>query len=479
VSITNVETGVTRQIQAEADGSYSFSKLPPGRYRLVSGGVTKEASVAIGSGTEVVLDDTTRVEIVGSRVRTLIDTSSVESNTVFTQDQVRALPVARNVDAVALLAPGTVRGDDFKGAGDAIRLPSFGGASIAENGYYINGLDVTNIRNFLGYAQLPYDAVGQQQLKTGGYGAEYGRSLGGVVSIVTKRGTNEWKGGASIYYEPNWLRMPGSDVADKEPERAGLPYQFNSADRSDFRSLVAYGGGPIIKDKLFIFGAVEQHDDWESVFNQSNSYQRQNKKPNAMVKLDWSLTDNHQLEFTAIENKKKYTYLDYTSVTDYSPTHDGKAARSTAREGGNVFIGKYTGYLTDDLTVSALVGKVNDKRRKFTGARTLGEDCPVVLEVDTSEIGCWIGPFPGNGAKDTAAPDDEDKRSSFRLDVEYTLGKHTIKGGIDNQVFDSSEAGGSSYTGGAYYRYFVVPTNGRINGVDGFTQARSTCVAGC
>jgi hypothetical protein len=130
-----------------------------------------------------------------NRGRSIIDVRSVESNTVFTQEQIRNLPVARDVNSVALLAPGVVKGDAGLGAGG---IPSFGGASVAENGYYINGFDVTNIRNFLSYADLPFDAIGEQQIKTGGYGVEYGRSLGGVISLSTKRGTNEWKGGTSV-----------------------------------------------------------------------------------------------------------------------------------------------------------------------------------------------------------------------------------------------------------------------------------------
>lgn len=467
VTIVAVDTGTKREIKADADGSFNFSKLPPGRYRVTSGGITREVNVAIGSGSEVVLEgDAQRIEISGSRIRSGIDVTSVESNTVFTQEEIRALPVARSIDAVALLAPGTVKGDNF---GRDLTLPSFAGASVAENGYYINGLDVTNIRTFLSYADLPFDAIAQQQIKSGGYGAEYGRSLGGVVSLVTKRGTNEWKGGAAFYWEPKGLRAKGSDVMDKEPERAGLPYVFNSADKVDLKSYVLYGGGPIIKDRLFVFGMVEAVDNTRQLFNQSASEKRKRSNPNGLLKIDWSITDSHLVEFTAITSKRKYSYTDYDSATPYSTSHDGVGKESKSDEGGNVYIAKYTGYLTDDLTVSALVGRVNDKRALFTGARTEGLDCPVVLDLDVSEIGCWAGPFPGVGAPDPAAPRDEDKRKSFRFDVEYALGKHTLKAGIDNQTFTSSEAGGSSYTGGAYYRYFLVGANGSINGVSGFT----------
>lgn len=471
VSITSVDTGLTRQIKAEADGSFNIGKLPPGRYRITSGNVTREVNVAIGSGTEVVLEELQRVEVTGSR--SVIDVSSAESNSVFTQEQIRALPVQRSVDAVALLAPGTVKGDNFAGAGLELTLPSFGGASIAENGYYINGLDVTNIRNFLSYADLPFDAIAQQQVKTGGYGAEYGRSLGGVVSLVTKKGTNEWKGGAAFYWEPRGLREKGRDVMDKEPDRAGLPYVFNSADRQDNKTVTVYGGGPIIKDRLFVFGLLEGVHNTRDYFDQSGSYRRTNKQPNGLIKLDWQLTPDHLIEYTGISNKKKRTVTDYTNAADgsqdYSTQHNTFGGVSSESGGGYVNILKYTGYLTDNLTVSALAGTVTDKRIKTTGYRTQAENCPVVLDVNLAEIGCWIGPFPGLGSPDPAAPPDEDKRKSFRLDVEYTLGKHTIKAGIDNQVFDSGEAGGSSYSGGHYYRYFTVPANGQINGVGGFT----------
>lgn len=471
VTITAVDTGVSRQIKADADGTFNFSKLPPGRYKVTSGAVTREVSVAIGSGSSVDFEDSQRIEVTGSRIRAGIDTSSVESNSVFTQEAIRALPVQRSVDAVALLAPGTVKGDDF---GDDLTLPSFGGASIAENGYYINGLDVTNIRNFLSYAELPFDAISQQQVKTGGYGAEYGRSLGGVVSIATKRGTNEWKGGGAIYWEPKSLRSKGRDVLDKEPERLPpntpypYPFVFNSADELESRSLVVYGGGPLIKDKLFVFASLEAPNDTRSTFDQSSSEKRKNSQANGLLKIDWAITDSHLMEFTAITNKTKYTYDDFTSATAYSSSHDGAGDRSEADGGGNVYIAKYTGYLTDDLTVSALVGRVNDKRLKFTGARQEGLDCPVVLENDFSEVGCWTGPWPGVGAPDAAAPRDEDKRNSVRFDLEYALGKHTIRAGIDNQAFESSEAGGSSYTGGAYWLYRVVGANGEINGQPGF-----------
>jgi hypothetical protein len=471
VILVNVETGQSRQITSDSDGTFSFARVPPGRYRVTSGGITREVNVGIGSGTQVSLlaADSQRIEVTGSRVRSSIDVSSVESNTVFSQEEIQRLPVARNVNSVALLAPGTVQGDknlgsDRVGESGNSNLASFGGASVAENGYYINGFDVTNIRNFLSYADIPFDAIAQQQIKTGGYGAEFGRSLGGVISLVTKSGTNEWKGGGAVYLAPAAFRAGGKNVADLEPEGAGTYQVFRSEDTEGGLSVNVFAGGPIIKDKLFVFGLIEAKQLTDTDYGQTLATKTKAGRPNGLLKIDWSITDNHRIEFTGIQNKQEERVTDYTNAQQYSTTLDGVGRESTITAGGNVLTAKYTGYLTDRLTVSALVGRVEDKRRKTTGARNEGLDCPPILEVDGSEaLGCWSPPFPGALTRTPGEPDDIDTRKAARFDVEYALDNHTIRAGIDAQQFSSSEAG-TGYATGYYWRYFV-STNGTVNGV--------------
>lgn len=486
VSIVNLETGARRSITADASGQYTFSKLTPGRYSVESEGRVQEAFVALGSGTRLNFDtvELERIEVAGRRIRSAIDVNSVESNSVFTSEQIAALPVSRNVNAVAFLAPGVVQGDD--GLGDG-RLPSFAGASVGENGYYINGFDVTNIRNFLSYANLPFDAISQQQVKSGGYGAEYGRSLGGVISLLTKRGTNEWKGGVSLYLSPEALRESGKNVENLDPTTAEPNSKkpaytmFSQASRSNLFNGNVYLGGPVIKDRLFVFGMVEgRHDVNESFGAYRSTETVSNRKPNGMIKVDFMPSDNHHFEYTGISNKQEVDITDFhradATVADkasnwYLTSHSGTAKSSQQTAGGSVHIGKYTGYLTDSLTVSAMAGRVEYQQPQMFGARLNGGDCPTVYEVGaTVALGCWNGIFPGAPGRDpNAPPTDEDIRKAWRLDLEYTLGNHTLRAGVDNQTFLSSEAGGSSYSGGAYWRYYVVPSTGKINGVGGFT----------
>ncbi|MCI4568677.1 TonB-dependent receptor [Lysobacter sp. CFH 32150] len=463
VTILNSDTGTTRTVTADESGRFSFSQLSPGRYKVTSEGGSRDVQVKVGTGTSVdfgaaALDTVT---VVGTGAINPIDVSSVESSTVFTQEQIRALPVGRNVNEVALLAPGTVRGDSGIGSGN---LASFGGASVAENGYYINGFDVTDLRKLISYADMPFDAIGEQQVKTGGYGAEYGRSLGGVVSLVTKRGTNEWKGGVSVYWEPDGLRAAGNDVRDRDPDpdSNGIYTRFVSANETDNLSANIYAGGPIIKDRLFVFGLLEGVRNEDNTYGQNESSKTTDREPNGMLKLDWNITDNHIVELTGIRNKVKTETLTYTSNTPFSTTHDGPAKVSGFESGGEVYIGKYTGYLTDNLTVSAQYGKVENLTGKSTGGDTAAALCPAVYDYPgLTYLGCWdtnhftvVDPF---------APDNHDTRKAGRLDIEWQVGDHKLRAGYDTEKFTSSNAG-TTYSGGEYFRYFTAPASGVVNG---------------
>ena len=90
------------------------------------------------------------VEIVGSRIVRGVDVSSTESATNITREELVRLPVERDASSVALLSPGLIKGDGDLGG------ISFGGSSVAENTFYINGLNVTDFYNRIGFSEVPF-----------------------------------------------------------------------------------------------------------------------------------------------------------------------------------------------------------------------------------------------------------------------------------------------------------------------------------
>lgn len=471
VTIENLNTGTSRTITSDGNGRYTFGQLPTGRYRVSADGTSREVTVQVGTGTNVDLlaAELETIQITGSMGNS-IDVSSVESSSVYTAEQLEKLPVARDVSAVALLAPGTVRGDTGFGLDQSgfsrAPLASFGGASVAENGYYINGFDVTNVRDFMTYASLPFGAIGEQQVKTGGYGAEFGRSLGGVINLVTKRGTNEWKFGGAVHYSPDWGSASGRDVENLDTgEGAAEFYQYRSANDSNTATAEIYGGGALIEDKLFMFALLETPYEQQDRYDREDSMSRKNTQPRGMVKLDWNITDNHLLEFTGISHRQKFTDVAYTNPDheEFTGEHGDRGLESETERGGEVYIARYTGYLTDTFTLSALGGYLNYVNDYRTPESWPGAECPRVWDSranpnETVYRGCWDITQPVSLRTPGFGP-DEDSRTSFRLDADWLLGDHLVRFGYDRAEFTSAAAG-TNFIGpnGLYYRYYNTDT---------------------
>ncbi|MEZ2419068.1 carboxypeptidase regulatory-like domain-containing protein [Luteibacter sp. RCC_6_2] len=487
VHLQNLDTGLTRDVGVDADGRYRASSLPVGRYKVTveRGGQTVETrndvQVALGGGVDVSFAGSATtteaqnlegVQVTGNALPA-IDVSSVDSRTVLTSQQLQKIPLARDVTAAALLAPGVVAGDARYG-----NVASFGGASASENQYYINGYSVTNALTGLGFTSLPFDAIDQQQIYTGGYGAEYGRSTGGVINIVTKRGGNEWKGGVGLYVTPQGLRQTPRSIYRED----GTLWQDRKRNKSTDVQYTGYVSGPLIKDKLFLFAAGDftrsDSRNTSSITAPQRTYQ-ESKATKWLAKVDWNITDNHLLEITGLGDKSNversvYAY-DYNvgARGGYIGTDNLKNfdAAAGSAPGGDVYIGKYTGYITDDLTINALYGHTKTVHERNLNYAS-NPNCPWILDnrgLSERITGCGLvnGTVLGEGAKD--------KTHGWRLDVEYVIGDHDLRAGVDNQTLESFS--GNIYEGG--YRWIYgpagdIPSRGIVAppGVDYFAQKR-------
>jgi len=474
VHIENTGSGQKRDITVDSGGRYRAASLPIGIYKvtLIKNGATvatrDNVQTQISQGTDVSFateastanaQNLSAVQVVGNALPS-IDVSSVDSRAVITADQLSKLPIARtSISSVALLAPGTTQA--ARGYGNAL---SFGGSSASENAYYINGFSVTNPLTGVSSRQLPYDAIDQEQVLIGGYGAEYGRSTGGVINVVSKRGTNEWKGDIQVLWSPEELAQSPRNVF----RRDGSLYQKGNAFAPTDNNNLQYSGsigGALIKDKLFFFGAADMIHSSDTFYTPTagaaptNTTQNDsNKITRWLTKFDWNITDSNILEFTGIGDTETtdasiYNYNNTTGATgsylghQYTKNYNGTQTNGTP--GGNVYVGHYTGYITDDLTINAMYGKSNSKHEQDVTSSSGGAACPAIT--DTRAISA-TNPAPSCqfGSTSTLLPGSKDSTTGWSFNVEYRLGSHDLRAGMDNYqlraTWGSSPIGGTGYT---------------------------------
>lgn len=508
VVVENLDSGLTRTIPVDADGRYRLTSLPNGRYKVTLQkdgqpvAVRENVTVSIASGTDVSFnnasgtpnDGTTTlgaVTVVGASVPT-IDVSQTDTRTVLTADQLSKIAIGRNIADVAMLAPSVVRNDSYSANGATV--PSFGGSASSENAYFINGYNVTNPLSSVGFSSLPFDAISEQQILTGGYGAEFGRSTGGVINVVTKRGTNEWKGGIytfwtpegsraaprDIYYEDTgfyptstpdgyspWIKNPNGtprtiSSLPIDQKTDGTLSQYRDRNLTWSTLVGAYVSGPLIKDRLFVYANVEEErregtavaSTRVSTGATANQGWQENKfqNPNWAVKVDWNITDDHIVEFTGIQDRNKSDSSRY--AFNYNDLTHGstRTAHLTTDNTARLYVAKYTGYLTDNLTVSALYGQQKITHNDITEG--VDPNCPQIVAAAanraagiTYPAGCQI-----STRTDYPVTQPEEKTDGWRLDVTYQLGDHELRVGYERQNAEAAVhnqmAGGVRWTYG-------------------------------
>ena len=205
----------------------------------------------------------------------------------------------------------------------------------------------TDFRNFLGASAVPFQLYDQLEIKSGGYQAEFGRSTGGVVNAVTRSGTNEWHYGFNIFYSPDELREDSPDTyaqANRFDQRMTL--------ESDF-----WVSGPIIEDRVFIYGLYSPRlIEAINITEAGREEVDRTDDPFFGFRLDVNLFEGHTFAWTSFSDDR--TTVREASDLTFSADGSEIASRNPVGqtsflEGGDVNILRYSGALTDWLTVSA------------------------------------------------------------------------------------------------------------------------------
>jgi Carboxypeptidase regulatory-like domain/TonB-dependent Receptor Plug Domain/TonB dependent receptor len=254
VEVKNVETNLTRSLVTDEDGRFTFLQLRPGRYTLT---VSKQGYATLAQeefqltvGQTASLDLTMKVSQVAETVSVsavqTVDVAAAQTTTTIEEKTVANLPVlGRKFEDLLTLTPNVsiVQGPDGDEINFAGQRGVFNNISL-DGGDYNNGFFGEQAGGQRAAIDIPLDAVKEFQVVATGATAEFGRTAGGVVNVITKSGTNEFHGSAFHFQRLEAL------TADTSDGRSLTDFH-----REQFGGTV---GGPIRRDKAFFFVAFEQ-----------------------------------------------------------------------------------------------------------------------------------------------------------------------------------------------------------------------------
>ena len=445
VTATSLDTGLTRSVATENDGTYVITLLPPGRYRVdaelagLGRSSVPSANVLLGNSTKVDVKLAPQVAetITVTAAAPVVDVTRTGTAVSVTNQQIESLPIlGRDFRSLASLTPGVV--DAFGG-----RITANGARGIATD-YNIDG--ATSNNDFFGEntggTRAPFTfsqaAIKEFQVIRSQYNAEYGRGVGAQINAITKSGTNDLNGEV-FYFKRNreWassrpLTLPnGQTVVDS----------FRAKDSAQPGFAL---GGPIVRDKLFYFAnfdgqrqklpiSITDVRQVPAFLALSPMLQQQFlSKVQALVGHDYgnellyNQTFNQNTYLGKIDanvgSKNHFSLRDnYTKFTNgNNQTLGNLSNQGTENDKFNQLVGQAETIVTSNLFNQALVQYSKDERPIN----------PVSRGPEIQVSGITSGAI-FLGQNDFLPNNTIEKKTQLKDTVQYLFGQHTLKGGAE------------------------------------------------
>ena len=268
LTVTRVDTGLSRTASTNHSGRYKFPLLPPGDYEFkaeLPGFATQILSgIRITVGQSATLDilmgiaETTEEVMVRSAAAIIERERTVQASTL-TQVEISNLPInGRQFLDFALLTPGVTDRNSLV-TESAVQAPdsglSFGGQDGRSNHVMIDGVDNMDPISNAVRSTLSQEAVQEFQINRNTFSAEFGRARGGLINIVSKSGTNSFHGSGFFFWRDDRFDATNTFATSSPRDPTFERYQFG-----------ATLGGPLVRDRTFFFTAYERLDREESLF---------------------------------------------------------------------------------------------------------------------------------------------------------------------------------------------------------------------
>ncbi|MFN7979615.1 MAG: TonB-dependent receptor [Vicinamibacterales bacterium] len=451
--VPGAPTAVTNE-----NGVYRFPNLPPGAYEIsaeLPGFATVTQTnipVALGGTADIPVQmkvSTQQETITVTAEAPVVDASSTEVATNYGREWVENAPVRRFtffdlINAAPGVSPST---------STSSRSQSFGSATN-ENMYLLDGTDFTAPSTGAAWPWPNTDAIEEVQVLSLGAPADYGNLAGAVFNVVTRQGSNQFKGDGNVYFMNQSLT--GRNTTDAQD--GGLPYN-----RDQFLDTTWQLGGPIMKDKFWFFGSFQYQKDSDSQPGTDPDYPALSTAKRYFFKFNYQINQNNRIQ-AQIHN-------DYYEIPQRATAND--APSSVSVETGN---NPSPGILWSSVLTPTTVFEA-----RFSGFYGVDHGDPLnggprtarrYIDLDTGAVTGGIYGWYDGKAQKTAfsgkvtkyADDFMGGSHDFKVGVQFNSGLGEYTYGNNDYIY--------TYSGVPSYGYTQLPWNqgGRVKAIGAFAD---------
>lgn len=441
VTVSSPSSLVSRSGVTDAEGFVRLAGLDPATNYTVAvsaGGYSdfNASNVAVISGRDLslgyILANASATElgdvVVTGRALAAVDVTSATVGTTLNLQTVESLPTGRSYQSYLQLVPGvkpSAGGNPSSRSG--INYSDIGGAigTSTDNVYYLDGVDVTDPSSGTFGSNFNSEIIQEQQVIVGGVPAEYAGGSGLISRVVTKSGSNDWHGSVNYYFQNDGL------VQSDEHNTSGGFSTYDSAITL---------GGPIIRDRLWIFGSYQKKNREEDILDGASGDPLRTvtiDEEYEFLKATWQITPDDRLSATYFSDP-----YERSGSTDSATLNNRSVARV---QGGDNFKVEYS-RTWGDLLFNAYWFKHQGELSNIAASNDIRDNLTFRNSAGATAAQRQLG---GSGSNIETNRD----RDEFGLNFEYYLdtswGTHTFKAGYSSTENVYGENG--SVPGGATY----------------------------
>ncbi len=437
----------SRTAAAGGDGGYRLTLLPPGEYMVsfsLDGFATEtREGVPVGLDREttlnIVLRPTAAEEITVVGEAPVLDPTSTTLGTTLDTRAIQTLPTARNYSSLAQVTPGISSDAHPENTGQG--TITVYGSTGAENVYIIDGLNTTSLEFGFQGKELNYEFIQALDVKTGGYEAEFGRSTGGIINVITKSGGNEFHGDLFAYHDDDSLQSSPDPIVSTLGTVEGFT-------REDFGFDV---GGYIVKDRLWFFAAYDRVENTTDSSLPSGPdagqiVESDSERDLAAGKLTWNLSQGQSLIATYFQDPREDTGAINDPKIEHTLNGEPVSYLGLVELGGEDYGLRYEGIFGSSWLVSGQVAR-------HTEENSVGPAAAAGDQVQFRDVQNDFFATDGFGLIQTK----DFEREFLGASASRYFDKHEVKFGIDYE--DETAEVVKRMSGGQRVDVFANPVN--------------------